>query len=108
MMRLDITKPDLSTLKSTYLSSLAVDQDRITGLLSELTYGLAEPRTYKELHRIAHAQAGNAATFGFERLGDAARTINQRLNQAHELSAELEAEVIAWLGELQQICRSYR
>jgi HPt (histidine-containing phosphotransfer) domain-containing protein len=90
------------------MATLTADMDQVAGLSSELLFGLAEPRTYVDLRRIAHAQAGNAASFGFDKLGLAARLVNQTLSDEQGPSPLLAAAVQAWLGELQQVCSPFR
>jgi len=79
--------PDLSAIKASYI-------------------GFAEPRTYEELRRLAHVQAGNAATFGFSALGDAARAVAIQLSEAHGPSQTLPPLIATWRSELQTACQS--
>ncbi|MFN9613101.1 MAG: Hpt domain-containing protein [Hyphomonadaceae bacterium] len=98
--------PDLSAIKASYMISLKADLSTLEGLQSEVDFGFAEPRTYEELRRLAHVQAGNAATFGFSALGDAARAVAIQLSEAHGPSQTLPPLIATWRSELQTACQS--
>lgn len=99
--------PDLSTIKASYMVSLKADLGALEGLQSEVDFGFAEPRTFEELRRLAHVQAGNAATFGFGALGEAARAVDVHLSDANSAPDLLLSLVAAWRAQLQIACRNY-
>lgn len=99
--------PDFSAIKASYMVSLKEDLGRLEGLQSEVDFGFAEPRTFDELRRLAHVQAGNAATFGFAALGEAARAVDVHLSDAESPPTLLPSLVTAWRAQLQIACQSY-
>jgi HPt (histidine-containing phosphotransfer) domain-containing protein len=101
------SSPDLSAIKAIYMVNIKDDFDTLEGLQSEVDFGFAEPRTFEELRRLAHVQAGNAATFGFSALGEAARAVDVHLSDAKNASDLLPALVAAWRAQLEIACQSY-
>jgi HPt (histidine-containing phosphotransfer) domain-containing protein len=75
---------DMSAIKASYMVSLKENLSTLEGLQSEVEFGFAEPRTFEELRRLAHVHAGNAATFGFSALGEAARAMDVHLSDAEK------------------------
>lgn len=98
---------DLSAIKASYMVSLRENLSALEGLQSEVDFGFAEDRTYEELRRIAHVQAGNAATFGFSALGDVARAVDIDLSDKNRASEALPALLAAWREQLQRACQTY-
>lgn len=98
--------PDLSALRGSYLISLKQDLGTLEGLQSEVEFGFAEPRTYEELRRLAHVQAGNAATFSFADLGQAARAVDIQLSEHQGHAEELRPLLLAWRTQLQKACQT--
>ncbi len=105
-MRAFGSPPDLSALRASYMVSLKQDLGTLEGLQSEVDFGFAEARTYEELRRLAHVQAGNAATFGFDALGNAARAVDIQLCDIEGPSDPLAALLGAWREQLQRACRN--
>jgi hypothetical protein len=99
--------PDFLAIKASYKVSLKEDLGRLEGLHSEVDFDFAEPRTFEELRILAHVQAGNAATFGFGALGEAARAVDVHLSDAESPSTLLPSLVTAWRAQLQIACQSY-
>jgi HPt (histidine-containing phosphotransfer) domain-containing protein len=99
--------PDLSAIKASYMVSLREDLSTIEGLQSEVDFGFAEPRTFEELRRLAHVQAGNAATFGFAALGEAARVVDVHLSDTSNTPELLPSLVAEWRAQLQIACQTY-
>lgn len=99
--------PDLSAIKVSYMVNLKEDLALVEGLQSEVDSGFAEPRTYEELRGIAHVHAGNAATFGFAALGDAARGVDVYLSKKHNPPDLLPSLIAAWRAQLQCACQSH-
>ncbi len=106
-MRAFGSPPDLSTLKLSYMTSLREDLSALEGLQSEVEFGFAEPRTFEGLHRLAHVQAGNAATFGFTALGEAARAVDVHLSDAASPPDLLPSLLAAWRAQLQIACQNH-
>jgi hypothetical protein len=98
---------DLSAIKASYMVSLKDDLGTLEGLQSEVDFGFAEPRTFEELRHLAHVHAGNAATFGFSALGEAARAVDVHLNHANNAPDLLPTLVAAWRGQLQIACQNF-
>ena len=105
-MRAFGSPPDLSAIKASYMISLKADLNTLEGLQSEVEFGFAEPRTYEELRRIAHVQAGNAETFGFSALGNSARAVDIQLSEVQGPSEQLPHLIGTWRKELQSACQS--
>lgn len=103
-MRAIGSPPDLTALKGSYMVSLKADLNALEGLQSEVDFGFAEPRTYEELRRLAHVQAGNAATFGFDALGQAARAVDIQLSETQGPSDLLAPLLATWRAKLQNAC----
>jgi hypothetical protein len=97
------TTPDLQALLGTFLVLAAEDLIKAQALQAELMFNLAEPRTFHELREVAHRQAGNAATFGFEDLGDAARGVDQCLSEGCQDVGTLLPLVNRWLDLLSSV-----
>ena len=104
-MRAFGSPPDLTALRGSYLVSLKTDLGALEGLQSEVDFGFAEQRTYEDLRRLAHVQAGNAATFGFEALGLAARAVDILLSERQGPSDELAPLIGTWQRKLQKACQ---
>lgn len=105
-MRAFGSPPDLTAIKVSYMISLKADLSTLEGLQSEVDFGFAEPRTFEELRRLAHVQAGNAATFGFSALGDAARAVDIHLSETQGPSERLPPLIATWRRELQSACQN--
>ena len=106
-MRAFGSPPDLTALKGSYMVSLKADLNALEGLQSEVDFGFAEPRTYEELRRLAHVQAGNAATFGFDALGQAARAVDIQLSETQGTSDLLAPLLATWRAKLQSACHGH-
>ena len=98
---------DLSAIKASYMVSLQENLNTLEGLQSEVDFGFAEPRTFEELRRLSHVQAGNAATFGFGALGEAARAVDVHLSDANNGPDLLPSLIAAWRAQLQIACQNY-
>lgn len=105
-MRAFANPPDLSALRASYLMSLQHDLNTLEGLQSEVEFGFDEPRTYEDLRRLAHVQAGNAATFGFADLGHAARAVDVELSDRRCASATLPSLLAAWREHLRKAAQT--
>ena len=101
------SSPDLSAIRASYMFSLKDDLGTLEALQSEVDFGFAEPRTFEELRRLAHVHAGNAATFGFSALGEAARAMDVHLSDAENAPDLLPSLVAAWRAQLQIACQGY-
>lgn len=99
--------PDLSAIKVSYMVSLKEELALVEELQSAVDSGFAEPRTYEELRRISHVHAGNAATFGFAALGDAARAVDVYLSKKHNAPELLPSLIAAWRAQLHTACQSH-
>jgi hypothetical protein len=95
--------PDLHALLGTFLAIVADDLVKAQALQAELLFNLEEPRTFQELRELAHRQAGNAATFGFEDLGDAARAVDRCLSEGCENAGTLLPLIKIWLDLLSSV-----
>ena len=98
---------DLSAIKASYMVSLQENLSSLEGLQSEVDFGFAEPRTFEELRRLAHVQAGNAATFGFGALGEAARAVDVHLSDVNNAPDLLPSLIAAWRAQLQIACQNH-
>ncbi len=98
---------DMSAIKASYMVSLKENLSTLEGLQSEVEFGFAEPRTFEELRHLAHVHAGNAATFGFSALGEAARAMDVHLSDAENAPDLLPSLVAAWRAQLQIACQGY-
>ena len=87
--------------------SLKENLSTLEGLQSEVDFGFAEPRTFEELRRLAHVHAGNAATFGFGALGEAARAVDVHLSYASNATDLLPSLLAVWRAQLQIACQNY-
>ena len=99
--------PDLSAIKASYMVSLREDLSTIEGLQSEVDFGFAEARTFEELRRLAHVQAGNAATFSFAALGEAARAVDVHFSDVNNAPDLLPSLIAAWRAQLQIACQNH-
>ena len=102
-VRFHQTTPDLQALLGTFLGIAAEDLIKAQALQAELMFNLAEPRTFQELREVAHRQAGMAATFGFEDIGDAARAVDHCLSEGCEDAGLLLPLVGVWLELLSAV-----
>jgi hypothetical protein len=91
-----------------FLAIAAEDLIQAQALQAELTFNLEEPRTFQELKELTHRQAGTAATFGFEDLGDAARAVDRCLSEGCEEAEKLLPLVNIWLDLLSSVSASVR
>ena len=97
------TTPGLQALMGTFLAMAAEDMVKAQALQAELMFHFEEPRTFQDLKELAHRQAGNAATFGFEELGDAARAVDRCLSEGCEEAERLLPLIKTWLDLLSSV-----
>lgn len=102
-MRSIQTTPGLQALTGTFLAIAAEDLIKAQALQAELMFHFEEPRTFQELREVAHRQAGNAATFGFENLGDAARAVDRCVSEGCEDVGTLLPLIKTWLDLLSSV-----
>lgn len=72
----------IRVLADTFVARLPANIDAMHAELRVIDNDPANLPAWKNLHRHLHSLAGSAGTFGFNDLGDRARALEHRINQA--------------------------
>lgn len=96
----------LKALSDAYAVQLPQKLEQIERAWEELPRSEWAEESFKSLHRMVHSLTGSGKTFGFGLLSDAARNLEESLNQlAHEKTVpgdEQRKRIQALLTELHQ------
>jgi HPt (histidine-containing phosphotransfer) domain-containing protein len=90
----------LSVLNDKFAATLPLTLGRLAQTRAQLDPAAPSAALVGELHAVLHTLAGSAATFGFRRLGQQARLLEQRLRVFTTFDVVAPQEWEDWLGQL--------
>jgi diguanylate cyclase (GGDEF)-like protein len=97
-------------LRKAFLAQLPTRLATARQAIGELPANEADPQRLDDLYVLFHTLKGSGATFGFERLSEVARRVEQAVRTAMDaggtVTAELKGQLVHWLNDLDALQRA--